>query len=768
MTEGNEPTDGMTNDDRPRRSTYSPPEVEQDVPLNLGEEVVDAPRVVPPPMPAPIIQGPEIPPPPVRTSLTDAEIMAQMGHGGSTEGLISALQEQMEIRKREGEEFETWETLVRQSVDEESADAAIAQARLEFGGLPTAAVPVVEDSEESAVAESPVVAEEAPAVEPEADVVEPPQLVEPLEVEKLDSEEIVLPRFGEAPSVVPSEAVEEEPPSSAAVTEEQGDFEKLLVDPDAVTPPTDAWPLVNPVQTSAVAETPAAALPEPEPVAVLESESPSPQSLPIITPEMETGLAPTKRFGFDHVGEQVSPENTRVDKALQLFWAWWAVGSPVFALLLGAWLVDTGLSLGQAAAASVLGIALASLPVVFGTIAGIRSGLPTLMFSRSAFGLAGNVIPAIAMTLVRLLVAAGFIWAATWMMSGILIESNYWNGETAIINVIMGAVSVVIAVVLAVVGRGIIQLTLWVSALLATLGLMAVVLVTAGPISSAAFGRVGGGMETVIAGIAMVMSVFMVVWAHSGSDMARFHVRYGTATASSVSAVGAVVPPLILLGWGALLGASNDEFRGALFENFFDTVLELAPDWYVIPAILFLGLPLVALASMSLHSSGYALMSLGAKMPRYVAVTIASGVVAITALAVIVFVPTITDYLSEILLATGVIVASYVGGVTGEMVTRRVHLDASLLTGQAGNFYRWRIAPVIGFVLAVDTGFGLVESSHDWWWLGFHVHYLSLAGIDVSGWNMGPIVALLIGFAFTAFAGINQGISLGKQKAQTA
>jgi len=771
MTEGNESNGGMTNDDRPRRSTYSPPEVEQDVPLNLGEEAVDAPRVVPQPMPAPIIQGPEIPPPPVRTSLTDADIMAQMGHGGNTESLISALQEQMEIRKREDEEFETWETLVRQSVDEETAEAAIAQARVEFGGLPTAAVPVVEEPEGVAVVEPPVVVEQAPVVEPEPEMAEPPQLVEPAEVEKLDSEEIVLPRFGEAPAVAPREVAQEEPAPLSDETDEQGEFEKLLVDPDAVTPPTDAWPLVNPVQTSAVAEAPVAPAPvvsEPEPVAAAEPESTSPQSLPIITPEMERGLAPTKRFGFDHVGEQVSPDNTRVDKALQLFWSWWAVGSPVLALLLGAWLVDTGLSLGQAVAASVLGVALASLPVVFGTIAGIRSGLPTLMFSRSAFGLAGNVIPAIAMTLVRLLVAAGFIWAATWMMSGILIESNYWNGETAIINVIMGAVSVVIAVVLAVVGRGIVQLTLWVSALFATLGLMGVVLVTAGPISSTAFGRVGGGIETVVAGIAMVMSVFMVLWAHAGSDMARFHVRYGTATASSVSAVGAVVPPLILLGWGALLGASNDEFRGALFENFFDTVLELAPDWYVIPAILFLGLPLVALASMSLHSSGYALMSLGAKMPRYVAVTIASGVVALTAVAVIVFVPTITDYLSEILLATGVIVASFVGAVTGEIVTRRVHLDASLLTAQAGNFYRWRIAPVIGFVLAVDTGFGLVESSHDWWWLGFHVHYLSLAGIDVLGWNMGPLVALLIGFAFNAFAGINQGISLGKQKAPAA
>jgi purine-cytosine permease-like protein len=757
MTEANEPTDGTTNDDRPRRSTYSPPEVEQDVPLNLGEDTIEAPRVTPAPMPTPIIQGPAIPPAPVRSSLSDADIMSQMGHGGNTEGLIAAFQEQMEIRKREDEEFETWETLVRQSVDEETAEAAIAQARVEFGGLPTAEVPIVEPEPE--VIEEPVVEGAAPQDEP-------PALVTPAEPEKLESEEIVLPRFGARPEAV---AVEPEAAVPEAEPEEQGEFEKLLVDPDAVTPPTDAWPLVNSVAAPepapvapAVAEVVAPPAPEPEP----EPVSSAPQSLPIITPQMESGLAPTKRFGFDHVGEQVTPDNARVDKTLQLFWAWWAVGSPVVALLLGAWLVDTGLSLGQAVAASVLGIALASIPVVFGTIAGIRSGLPTLMFSRSAYGLAGNVIPAIAMALVRLLVAAGFIWAATWMMSGILIESNYWDGETAIINVIMGAVSVVIAVVLAVVGRGIIQLTLWVSAVLATLGLMGVVLVTAGPISSAAFGRPGAGIDTVIAGIAMVMSVFLVVWAHAGSDMARFHVPYGAAAASSVSAVGAVVPPLILLGWGALLGASNDEFRTALFANFFDTVLELAPDWYVIPAILFLGLPLVALASMSLHSSGYALMSLGAKMPRYVAVSIASGLVALGALAVIVFVPTITDYLRDILLAAGVIVASYVGGVTGEMVTRRVRLDASLLTGQAGHYFRWRAAPLIGFIVALVMGFGLVESSNGWSWLGFIGTALPQMG--VGSWNMGPLIALFIGFAFTALAGIKTGVSFGKQKARRA
>lgn len=747
MTEANEPTDGMTNDDRPRRSTYSPPEVEQDVPLNLGEDVPDAPRATPLPMPTPVIQGPEIPPPPVRTSLSDAEIMVQMGHGSDTKALIAALQEQMALRKIENADFETWETLVRQSVDEETAEAAIAQARAEFGGLATAPAPIVQVDEvpsEAAVEDVPT--EAVPVVEEE-----PPSLVVPDEPESLESDEIVLPRFGHDPAPVVAEPVETPQPEAEEVAEPEGDFERVLADSSAVSPPTDAWPLV------ATEATPAPVVAEPEPVA-------QPQSVPIVTPEMQGSIAPAKRFGFDHVGEEISPDNARIDKTLQLFWSWWAIGSPIVALLLGAWLVDTGLSLGQAIAASVVGVGLASIPVVFGTILGIRTGLPALMASRAAFGLSGNVLPAIAMTLVRILVSAGFLWAATWMMSGILLESNYWNGEPAIINVMMGAVSVVIAVVLAVVGRGIVQLTLWVSATLATLGLIGVVLVTAGPVSSAAFGRPGADMATIVAGIAMVMSVFMVVWAHSGSDLARFHVRYGTAAASSVSTVGAVAPPLILLSWGALLGASNDEFRAALFVDFFDTVLELAPDWYVIPAILFLGLPLITLGSLGLHSSGYALMSLGAKMPRYVAVSVVSGLAALTALGVVVFVPGITVYLPDILLASGVVVASFVGAVAGETLTRRVRLDATLLTGQAGSYYRWRAAPVIGFVVSVILGFGLLESAQGWAWLGFLVEPLAPA-LDLSGWNMGPIVALLSGFAFNALAGIQTGISLGTKKA---
>jgi len=502
----------------------------------------------------------------------------------------------------------------------------------------------------------------------------------------------------------------------------------------------------------------------PQPVSAKEP-TPSAEMPGVALTAEQMVFAPAKRLSFDHVGEEISPDNARTDRGLQLFWTWWAVGAPIVGVLLGAYLVDTGLSLAQAALASVLGVALASLPVVIGTIVGIRTGLPTLVASRAAYGLAGNILPAVVMTLVRILVAGVFIWSSAWMVSGILLESNYWNGDPAIIEVITGAIAVVATITLALIGRGMIQWTLWVSAGLATLGLIGVVAVTAPVLTAQTASPQGGSVGIFVAGLALVMSVFMITWAHFGSDLARFHRPYGTANGTSLAALGAVIPPILVLVWGAMLATSDSAFRDALFTDFFDTVLELAPEWYPIPAVLFLALPLIGLAALALHSAGYAVISLGAKMPRYVGVAIAGAVSALISLGIVVFIPSFTSYLTDLALITGVMVASVVGGIAGEVLTRRVHLDARLLTGEAGNYYRWRIAPVIGFVVAADTGLGLVETDIPGLsWIGYHVGYLSLAGIDVSGWQMGPLAALIVALAFNLFAGINTGVELGPKK----
>jgi len=555
-----------------------------------------------------------------------------------------------------------------------------------------------------------------------------------------------------------------------------------------VSPPTNAWPLPSveqstpeplvepepePVQEP-VFSSPTPVEPEPAPEPELDVPQPVSAKEPAPSAEMpgvaltaeQMVFAPAKRLSFDHVGEEISPDNARSDKGLQLFWTWWAVGAPIVGVLLGAYLVDTGLNLVQAVIASILGVVVASLPVVVGTIVGIRTGLPTLVASRAAYGLAGNIIPAIVMTLVRILVAGVFIWSSAWMVSGILLESNYWNGDPAIIEVITGAIAVVATITLALIGRGMIQWTLWVSAGLATLGLIFVVVVTAPVMGSAALAGQGASTGALIAAVALVMSVFMITWAHFGTDLARFHRPYGTASGTSLAALGAVVPPILVLAWGAMLAASDAAFREALFADFFDTVLELAPEWYPIPAVLVLALPLIGLAALALHSAGYAVISLGVKMSRYVGVAIAGAIAALIALGIVVFIPGFTHYLSDLALITGVLVASVVGGISGEVLTRRVHLDARLLTGEAGNYYRWRIAPVIGFVVAADVGLGLVETDIPGLsWIGYHVGYLSMAGIDVSGWQMGPLAALIVALAFNLFAGIKTGVELGPEKA---
>jgi len=768
------PTDDDHGNDQPRRSTFSPPEVDQEVPLNLGDDQADTappaptrPPVTPPPV-APVVPSgtPSIPPPPARSSLSDQEIFATLGHGGNTEALMNALQEQVELRKIENEEFESWAELIRQSTDEDAAESTIAQARIEFGGYETGQIPIVEVAEE--VSEEPVA-----LVEPEA---------------ADDLADFVLPRLGQAP-------VEEDPaPAEVSVesVEEQpaplGEFEQVLSDEDAVSPPTNAWPLPSveqstpeplvepepePVQEP-VFSSPTPVEPEPAPEPELDVPQPVSAKEPAPSAEMpgvaltaeQMVFAPAKRLSFDHVGEEISPDNARSDKGLQLFWTWWAVGAPIVGVLLGAYLVDTGLNLVQAVIASILGVVVASLPVVVGTIVGIRTGLPTLVASRAAYGLAGNIIPAIVMTLVRILVAGVFIWSSAWMVSGILLESNYWNGDPAIIEVITGAIAVVATITLALIGRGMIQWTLWVSAGLATLGLIFVVVVTAPVMGSAALAGQGASTGALIAAVALVMSVFMITWAHFGTDLARFHRPYGTASGTSLAALGAVVPPILVLAWGAMLAASDAAFREALFADFFDTVLELAPEWYPIPAVLVLALPLIGLAALALHSAGYAVISLGVKMSRYVGVAIAGAIAALIALGIVVFIPGFTHYLSDLALITGVLVASVVGGISGEVLTRRVHLDARLLTGEAGNYYRWRIAPVIGFVVAADVGLGLVETDIPGLsWIGYHVGYLSMAGIDVSGWQMGPLAALIVALAFNLFAGIKTGVELGPEKA---
>ena len=807
------------NDEAPRRrSTFTPPSEETEVPLHLGESASDSPPaptptgpsvpsspVTPPPLvtppPAPPVGGKTPLPPPVRSSLSDQEIVSSMGAPGSdTSAVIGALQEQLDLRKREDEEFESWEALIRQSYAEDEADDIVRHGRATFEGVPVEELEAVPEP-----APEPVAMSEVDSVLPEQSPAEAaPEVAEPLGDIPADLAEGVE----EAPDqAAPEESVEgslEEPVGETEsaldsdelleTTAEDDSFEAVLHDERAESPPTDAWPLAE-VPVDASDEAPAV-LPETEALEVEETyvrvdevtvtgdgsvTDVSVESHEVLTVRevLDTkeahevplaDLAPDEpaRFGFDHIGAEPTPENQRADSLLKVLWAWWAIGTPVPVFLLGTWLVSAGLSLTQAVLASVAGTALAAIPVVVSSLQGSRLGLPTLITSRAAFGMAGNIVPSLLMLLLRLAVAAVVIWSAAWVATGVLVESNYWNGEPALMLVILAAVFALIASGLAVAGRSVISVTLWVSAGLGTLALVGLVLLTLPVVSGAAASLPDADSTAVVAGISVVMAALMVFWAHFGGDLARFHYPGAGAASATVSAMAAVIPVVILLAWGAVLGGSSPEFTEALFSDPFDALLDEAPLWYPIPAIAVGALPLLGIASLALHSSGYALLSVGIAMPRYLAATIASAVASLLAISLVVFLTDLGAVIIPLVLFFGVLAAAWVGAFTGEVITRRSFLDPRVIAGSSGDFPRFRIAPFIGFLAALAVGWGVSALEPGALsWTGYLLPLLAQGGLDLADWNIGPLASLVVSLVFSLFAGIQGGAVTTDRRSRT-
>ncbi len=822
MTEAELPDDSAdSGGPRRRRSTFTPPPQQREVPLTLGDTPTEqpptsdetelaaspadsvgpeslVPRAAPPlgtstPQVAPsspVAKSDSVLAPPERRSLSDEDIMKQMGGQGAESGaLIAALEEQMALRQREQEEFDSWEVLIRQSFPEDEADHIVEQGRQQFEGheAPHLPEPVdgdgVQASPDTGASEEEEVSSHTPAEASE------------------DSGPIVLPRFGHsATTPVTPETDASDSPEDAAPLPPTGSFERVLVDSEDA-PVTDAWPLAPPEEES----------PHPGPLdhdpssgpssaeqhsgdddvmdalggevvagvsvdsggspqrGIAEQETPE-ASISIRealatkpTPEVafeDVQAVTTRPGGFDHLGAEPTPDNLRTDRLLQLVWAWWAVGVPVPVVLLGVWLVDSGLGTAAAILAGAAGSLLAILPLAIGARQGLRSGLPTLVSSRAAFGRSGNVLPALLMVIIRIVVAAAIVWAAAWVATGVLVESNYWNSEPALMHVILAAVFALVASGIAITGRAAVTVSVWVTAGLGALALVAVVLVGLEPLNSSALSYDGGSGAQFVAGVSVVMSVLIVFWAHFGGDLARFQRSSQSATGASLSPLIAFIPVLALLSWGVLLGASGDETRQALLADPFDTLLGQAPGWYPIPAILVGALPLVALAGLAMHSSSYAVLSVGRVIPRYVAATIAAGASALMAIAMVVFLPTFPEFVETFALLAGVVVAAWVGIFAGEVLTRRVALDPRLLLGSSGNFPRVRVAPLVGFIAAIALGWGLIDSAAGGFgWLGYLQIGLAQAGVaDLAGWQLGPLVALVLSLAVASLAGIRAGV----------
>ncbi len=108
------------------------------------------------------------------------------------------------------------------------------------------------------------------------------------------------------------------------------------------------------------------------------------------TPDGSAAAAPgTTKSGVELTGLETIPESERRGRPAGLFWPWFAANVSVFGIAYGAYLLGFGISFWQALLVGVIGVVVSFFLVGVVSLAGKRGSAPTMVLSRTMFGVHG-------------------------------------------------------------------------------------------------------------------------------------------------------------------------------------------------------------------------------------------------------------------------------------------------------------------------------------------------------------------------------------------
>lgn len=671
----------------PRRKTYTPPDADAvftgSFPV-IEDDDAPSPTIAPPIAPAaPTVRAATEPP--VRTSLSDQAIIDRFasGEAGSTAQMMAELEAQVELREAEEEAFEMWANLTR-ATRGAAAEAIIARERLIFdGGTP-------DDDEEEAEAEPDEESVDANVAQDDAAHDD----TAPDDAAQASADDEQPEAEAEVDSELPEEASEE------AETRD----EELA---DAIA---NQWP-INQSEGDA----------DDSPV-VEESESPT-------TAGKDSSDLPSATTAG-------------------LAWLWAAVAAPVVGLVGGGFLVSRGLGLLEALVALAVPALMVGLSVGF--MASRGAGTSSLNLGRTTFGHAANAPVALVLTLARIALAAVLLVGAVGVASRVVALASLWPYPTWVLTASLGAVVAVAAAVLAVWGGAVLRVALWSSAAISGLGLVSLVLwLTLGHGVALIPAAVGWDTPwvTVSALSAVVLSALILVVGLGASDLVDLRPGSGRAPVGLSSALGSIIPLLVVIGVGLLLAGGNPGLAITLVTDPVGSIIAGMPAWYPAPVIVALALPLVGLSALVLHGAGRGADAVAPAIPRRAATAgiavIATGLAAV-ALA---FGVSLVAYIPDVLLSLGVVLAAWIGAVAKDIGVRG---ETSVEPAPV------RIGVVLGFVVSIAIGLGLVTSRIEWLsWQGYLFPVLEQLGVvDLSRSGIGVWVALVLSALVAFFSAV--------------
>jgi len=424
-------------------------------------------------------------------------------------------------------------------------------------------------------------------------------------------------------------------------------------------------------------------------------------------------------------GIDAIPDTERKGNARELLWVWLGGNVSITYIIIGAALVSLGLGFWAAVGAIVLGNLL-YVVVGLGGVAGPRAGTATMVVSRAAFGLRGNLVP----TALGWLTVVG--WQAVFLVLSAFAAFSL-AGEVGIttttpVKAVLLAVLVVLTYGAAVLGHATILFLQKVFSVLLGVIMIGVAIQVALK-SNIHYAPRGLAASTKLATFSLgtiTVAALPLSLANYPADYSRYLPRDTSARA--------------IIGWTVLgnlipaIGISIVGVLAASVANLNDPVGGLKPllaSWYFIPFLIVAIGGSVTNNFLNTYTSGLTLLALGIKLPRYK--TIVIDCVIATGLSVYaVFFYDFTTAFTNFLSLTIIWLAPWCAVFLVDAMLRRFRYSTSDLLAARGGRY-WFAGGVnrAGFASFVVGAVATLATTNATKWqspLSTHV----LGGADIS------------------------------------
>ena len=174
---------------------------------------------------------------------------------------------------------------------------------------------------------------------------------------------------------------------------------------------------------------------------------------------------------------------------------------------------------------------------------------------------------------------------------------------------------------------------------------------------------------------------------------------------------GSSVAPIFLLVFGLLLAGSSTELSSAIAADPIGALTTLLPTWFLVPFAIVAVLGLIGGAVLDIYSSGLALLTLGLRIPRYVAALIDGTVMMLGTIYVVFVADNFFGQFEGFLITLGVPIAAWCGVMLADIALRRQDYAEAELYSPGGRYgdVRWFPAGVV--IVGTVVGWGLVTNS---------------------------------------------------------